>query len=213
MRRVSDIRKAASAIAGRDGRDGLEVLVLERSPSSRFLPGYVAFPGGSTDGDDTALAERWFGTATEARRACAVRELVEEVGLALTAEGLGPGRELDAVHAAPPRAEQLREIAHWIAPPEVPVRFDARFFALVGNGSAEPHPDGVETSGAWWIAPRALLEEWSAGARRLYWPTYFTMSALATCERVDDLLALHINTREPGDDEMERLPRSVFWQE
>ena len=89
MRRVSEeIRKAASVIAARDGRDGLEVLVLERGAGSRFLPGYVAFPGGSTDREDLVLAERWFGTREEAARACAVRELFEEVGLALTAEGL-----------------------------------------------------------------------------------------------------------------------------
>ena len=43
------IREAASAVVARDGEEGLEVLVLERGASSRFLPGYVAFPGGSTD--------------------------------------------------------------------------------------------------------------------------------------------------------------------
>src|SRR5918992_4677885 len=40
---VEPLRKAASAIVGRDGEDGLEVLVLERGSSSRFLAGYVAF--------------------------------------------------------------------------------------------------------------------------------------------------------------------------
>ena len=48
MRSVDDgIREAASAVVAREGGDGLEVLVLERGASSRFLPGYVAFPGGS----------------------------------------------------------------------------------------------------------------------------------------------------------------------
>jgi hypothetical protein len=58
-----------------------------------------------------------------------------------------------------------------------------------------------------------LLEEWAAGRRRLYWPTYFTVAAIAPCASVTDLLALHIETREPDDEELERLPRSTFWQE
>ena len=127
-----EIREAASVIAARDGLEGPEVLVLERSAGSRFLPGYVAFPGGATDAEDAAHAERWFGSAEEAPRACAVRELLEEVGLALSSEGLreAHGRPIAAIEGSPPRADQLSRIAHWIAPPDVPVRFDAQYFAV-----------------------------------------------------------------------------------
>ena len=207
------IRRAASAIVGRDGPEGLEVLVLERGASSRFLPGYVAFPGGSTDLEDEEHAVRWFGTAEEDRRACAVRELVEEVSLVLTAGGLGSGDALEAVDAEPPSTSQLEDIAHWVAPPEVPVRFDARFFAVRAPAGLDPVPDGSETADAWWVSPRRLLDDWREGRRRLFWPTYLTMSALATCDSVADLLALRIDTREPDDDELERLPRSTFWQD
>ena len=62
---VDELRLAASVIAGRDGSAGLELLVIERSRSSRFLPGYVAFPGGATDPGDADLAVEWFGTADE----------------------------------------------------------------------------------------------------------------------------------------------------
>jgi 8-oxo-dGTP pyrophosphatase MutT (NUDIX family) len=207
------IRRAASAIVGRDGPEGLEVLVLERGASSRFLPGYVAFPGGSTDREDEEHAERWFGTAEESRRACAVRELVEEVSLALTAGGLAPGDELSAVDEAPPSPSQLEDIAHWVAPPEVPVRFDARYFAVRAPSGLEPVPDGSETAAAWWISPQRLLEDWRAQRRLLFWPTFVTVEALATCDSVDELFALRIDTREPDDDELERLPRSTFWQD
>ena len=208
-----EIREAASAIVAREGDDGLEVLVLERGESSRFLPGYVAFPGGSTDQEDRELARRWFGTSAEARRACAVRELVEEVSLVLTDSGLVPGATLQAVDAAPPSTEQLIQIAHWIAPPRVPVRFDARYFAVRAPAGLEPVPDGGETSDAWWISPRRLLEDWTDGRRQLYWPTFFTVNELAACASIDDLLGLRIETREPDDDELERLPRSTFWQD
>ena len=207
------IREAASAVVARDGDDGLEVLVLERGASSRFLPGYVAFPGGSTDAADAGLAERWFGTPREARRACAVREMVEEVSLVLTGDGLLAGDSFDAVDRVPPSALQLPEIAHWIAPPSVPVRFDARYFAVLAPAGLEPRPDGGETADAWWVSPARLLEDWSEQRRRLYWPTFFTVSQIAGCRSVAELFALTIDTREPDDDELERLPRSTFWQD
>ena len=208
------LRKAASVIAAREADDGFEVLVLERSAESRFLPGYIAFPGGAAEDGDAALAERWFGSAEEAARACAVRELLEEVGLALTAEGVSSSqtRAIEVVASAPPRAEQLSPIAHWIAPPDIPVRFDARYFAVEVTDGVEPHPDGVEAARAWWMSPRALLQGWSDERHKLYWPTYFTMRAIAGCASVAELLALRITTREPDEDELGRLPRSTFWQ-
>ncbi len=209
------IRRAASVIAARDGEPGLEVLVLERGARSRFLPGYVAFPGGSVDPGDAELAARWFGDAEESARACAVRELLEEVGLALAADGLGEsgGRSLDALAAAPPRIEQLTELAHWVAPVQVPVRFDARYFAVRAPNGLRVVPDGGETADAWWVSPRALVEDWRAERRKLYWPTSFTIRAIADCTSVDELLGLRLDTREPDDDELERLPRSTFWQD
>lgn len=207
------IREAASAVVARDGDDGLEVLVLERSASSRFLPGYVAFPGGSTEVADAELAERWFGTPEEARRACAVREMVEEVSLVLTGEGLVAGDSFDAVDRVPPSARQLSEIAHWVAPPQVPVRFDARYFAVRAPAGLDPRPDGGETADAWWVSPGRLLDDWGEQRRRLYWPTFFTVSAIAGCPSVDDLFELSIRTREPDEHELERLPRSTFWQD
>jgi 8-oxo-dGTP pyrophosphatase MutT (NUDIX family) len=211
---VNVLRKAASAIVGRDGEDGLEVLVLERGSSSRFLAGYVAFPGGSTDEIDAQLSRAWFGSTDEVDRACAVRELLEEVGLALTSGGLheANGQGLETITSSPPSADQLPEVAHWVAPPRIPTRFDARFFAVRAGHGLQPQADGGETADVWWASPRALLEDWRTGRRKLYWPTYFTVLALSTCAGVDELLDLRIATREPDAGELERLPRSTFWQ-
>ena len=210
------IRHAASVIAARPGADGPEVLVVERGAASRFLAGYVVFPGGAVDGDDAVLAERWFGDVNEAARAAGVRELVEEAGLALTAAGLveaGTLGSLDPTHAAPPSVSQLPEVAHWIAPQEVPVRFDARYFAIAGPRGLEPAPDGREAEHAWWEGPRSLLAGWAEGDRKLYWPTYVTMLHLAECATVDDVLALRFQTREPDEAEVDALPSTVFWEE
>ena len=206
---VDEIRRAASLIAGRDGEGGLELLVLERSAGSRFLPGYVAFPGGSVDDDDAALADAWWNAPQEAGRACALRELAEEAGLVLS-----DARATDSdTDEGPPPVDQLVEIAHWIAPEQVPVRFDARYYAVAVPDGLEPVADGVESSAAWWDPPSRLLDDWRDGKRKLYWPTYFTLQHLATCGSVDDLLNLRIQTREPDEDELERLPRNIFWQD
>ncbi|MGZ8629986.1 MAG: NUDIX hydrolase [Actinomycetota bacterium] len=210
------IRHAASVVAVREGDEGPEILLLERGASSRFLPGYVVFPGGAIDHADAELARRWFGDRTQAARAAAIRELVEEAGLALTRDGLvdaGTPDSLDPVHEAPPAPEQLHELARWVAPDEVPVRFDARYFTVAAPCGLEPAPDGAEAADAWWASPRAVLAEWQVGARKLYWPTYATMLELAACDSAEALACLTFETREPDDDEVVRLPRSVFWED
>ena len=207
------IRKAASVIAVREGSAAPEVLILERSSASRFLPGYVVFPGGAADAGDAELASRWFGSADEAARACAVRELAEETALLLTRDGLVAGTDLESLDERAPAVTQLGELARWIAPEEVPVRFDARYFGVEAGPGLDPTPDGAEVVAGWWISPQDLLREWEAGDRRLYWPTWFTVQALARARTPRDLLDLRLLTREPDDAEIERLPRSVFWQD
>lgn len=212
---TEEIRQAASLIVGRDGPAGLELLVIERSRSSRFLPGYVAFPGGATSPDDAVLAQGWFGTPDETARACSIRELAEETALVITSDGLGPiggWDPLSPVNVAPPTIAHLPEVAHWIAPEEVPVRFDARYFAAEGIVALDPTPDGSEAVAAWWTAPDTLLSEWEAGDRMLFWPTYYTLTHLRTCVSVADLLALRFETREPTEDDLASLPSTIFEQ-
>jgi 8-oxo-dGTP pyrophosphatase MutT (NUDIX family) len=189
-------RPAATVIAARLGTEGVEVLVLRRGTKSRFLPGYVVFPGGAVDETDRELARRWFGDEEEVSRACAVRELMEEAGLALTADGLTDAVSDDdlvaAVSSAPPQAAALHQISHWIAPEEVPVRFDARYFAVAAPAGLTPRPDGHEAEEVWWARPADVLADFEAGRCELYWPTLKTMEALALCETVEELLALEL---------------------
>lgn len=213
---VDELRLAASVIAGRDAPAGLELLVIERSRASRFLPGYVAFPGGATSDGDADLAVEWFGTADEASRACAIRELAEETALALTVDGLGPiggWDPLSPVGMAPPSVDQLPEMAHWIAPEDLPVRFDARYYGVESIDGLEPTPDGTEAAAAWWSSVADLLADYEAGLRKLWWPTYYTLVQVAACRSVADLLVMRFETREPTDAETEALARSTFWQD
>lgn len=206
------IRRAASVVCVRSGDDGLEVLVVERSAESRFLPGYVAFPGGAVDVGDEANAERWFRDPGEAARAAAIRELFEEAGVTLTADGVVASDSFLPTDDAPPAVAQLAPLCHWIAPPDVSVRFDARYFTVTAGPDVPVVPDGREVTHAWWTSPRMLLAEWGAGDRKLYWPTWLTVTELAACVTVEDVLALRFETREPTADEEATMPPHVMEQ-
>jgi 8-oxo-dGTP pyrophosphatase MutT (NUDIX family) len=212
----ANIRAAASLIAARAARTGVEVLVVRRSARSTFLPGYLVFPGGAVEARDQALAARWFGAEAEAPRATAVRELGEEAGLAATSAGVRAAEGADPlalVDAAPPRPRDLPEISRWVAPGTVPVRFDARFFAAAASARDRPTADDVEAEAVAWERPADIIERWAAGECLLYWPTMKLMEALARCSSVDELLALHVPQQEPDPDDEARLPRSTFVQD
>jgi 8-oxo-dGTP pyrophosphatase MutT (NUDIX family) len=193
-------RPAATVVVARPAPEGVEVLMLRRGPRSRFGAGFAVFPGGSIDPADDGLAERWFGAKEERARACAVRELIEEASIALTAEGPRPLERtesgLDAVDAAPPPPESLPEIARWVAPEFLEVRFDARFFGVAAPADLEARPDGLEIDRAWWASPRAVLAE-HALWETLMWPTFNTLKELAGCSSVDEVLSMRMEQVPP----------------
>jgi len=196
------IRPAATIVVARPGESNgpsIEVLLLRRSGRSRFAAGFVVFPGGVVEGGDAELADRWFGSRDELARACAVRELAEEAGLVATAGGLveAPGRLPGDPGFPPPQPSSLPEMARWVAPEFLPVRFDARFFAVSAPPGLAAYPDGVEVDLAWWAAPEDALEAHRRGDGPLLWPTLKTLEALADCASVADVLALRVTPVPP----------------
>jgi 8-oxo-dGTP pyrophosphatase MutT (NUDIX family) len=196
---AGDPRPAATVIVARAVPDGLEFLVLIRSASSHFLPNFVVFPGGVVEEQDRALATSWFGREDEAARACALRELAEEAALVMTANGLieAPGRLPGEPDLPPPDPRAVPEIGRWVAPEFLPVRFDARFFALGAPSNVEPRPDGMEAARAWWASAEELVNGARAGETQLMWPTLKTLETLAECSTVDDVLSLRIEQVPP----------------
>ncbi len=205
------IRRAASAVCVRPATERFELLVVQRGEGSRFLPGYIAFPGGAVDAEDEARAERWFADPAQAPRVAAVRELNEEVGLTLTSDGLVAAVDLAPADHSPPRADQISPLCHWVAPPDVPVRFDARYFTIEGNG-VEPRADGGEIARTWWIDPQTLLEEWERGEHKLYWPSWYTVTQVAACSTAEEAMALTFESRDPTQDEEDTMPLHVMEQ-
>ena len=100
-------RPAATILLMRDGRSGLEVLLLRRARNSGFVPGAYVFPGGRVDQGDAepALIERTDGLRPEDAAArlgavsgavppiayylAVVREAFEETGLLICRSGEG----------------------------------------------------------------------------------------------------------------------------
>jgi 8-oxo-dGTP pyrophosphatase MutT (NUDIX family) len=89
---------AATVMLLRDGADGIQVLMVERSVKSEFLPDLYVFPGGRVDPEDHELADRVGGLERQAAAdqapgvdaglamgffVAAIRETYEETGILL----------------------------------------------------------------------------------------------------------------------------------
>jgi len=136
---------------GKHAERGLEILLVQRNPEARFMPGVWVFPGGAVDADD--------GDGEEAHRAAAVRELAEEAGVELP-------------------AEDLVAYSRWITPKVAPIRFDTRFYLALAPAHSPPRPDGAETVDAAWFEPQAALDAHHAGELPLVFPTIKHLESL-----------------------------------
>lgn len=165
----SEPRPAASVVllrrGGRHSDRALELLLLKRTESARFMPGVWVFPGGAVDAAD--------GEGESAYRACALRELEEEAGIAL------------------PEGEELVPFSRWITPEVISRRFDARFFLALAPAHTPPRPDGTETTEARWFAPGHALEAHAAGELALAFPTVKQLESLLPFSGADEAIAAH----------------------
>ncbi|MCV2868797.1 NUDIX hydrolase [Defluviimonas sp. WL0002] len=148
----SAIRNAATVVLWRDGADGPAVLMGQRGAGAAFMPSKYVFPGGAVDDGDAMvplanpLSDVCLGRLDQqstpglgsALAACAIRELWEETGLVIGAEGAWPGQVPDdwtgfAAAGRLPNAAPFSFVFRAITPPGRPRRFDARFFLANAN--------------------------------------------------------------------------------
>ena len=160
-------RPAATVIllrrGGKHGDRALEVCLAQRNPGAKFMPGVWVFPGGAVDEDD--------GEGEQGHRACAVREVQEEVSLEVDAEDLVP-------------------YSRWITPKLVPIRFDTRFYLALAPPHTPPEPDGSETVDAGWFEPRAALDRHYADREefKLVFPTIKHLESLVPFGNAEEAL-------------------------
>jgi 8-oxo-dGTP pyrophosphatase MutT (NUDIX family) len=146
-------RPAATVMLLRGGEDTLEVLLVQRSPQSRFLGGAWVFPGGAVSAEE--------GDGEDALRSAAVRELAEEAGI----EVADPG--------------ELVAFARWITPAQVKTRFDTWFFLAPAPAGVEVAVDGAEVVAHRWCSPADALAAGAAGELALVFPTIKQLEQLA----------------------------------
>lgn len=195
---------AATLVVFRHGRAPAaapELLMVVRSRELSFAGGMAVFPGGRVDPADRALA-RALGGALDAdeaaHRIAAIRETIEETGLALgfhqppgreqaqrlraalIAQGaLGPVIEASALTLD---LEALVPFARWCPRGMTHNRiFDTRFYLYdLGTGAVELTVDATENTRLFWIGARDALAMADRGELALIFPTRRNLERLAT---------------------------------
>lgn len=155
-------RQAATVILLRGGSDALEVLLVQRSKTARFMGGVWVFPGGAVD-----PAER---DAERPHQMAVRRELQEEAGIVL-----------------PPDAE-LVPFSRWITPAAVQTRYDTVFFLAQMPEGQQASVDGSECVAHRWLAPHQALEAYAAGELPLVFPTIKHLEQLTGFRSAVDLI-------------------------
>jgi 8-oxo-dGTP pyrophosphatase MutT (NUDIX family) len=163
-------RPAASVILLRDSERAVEVLLVKRSARARFMADVWVFPGGAVDAAPKATEEPGEEDIDDAYRATALRELEEEVSIAL------------------PSADTLVPFSRWITPVEVKIRFDTRFYVVRAPDLCDPRPDGEEIVDSAWLSPQEALARRSADELLLVFPTVKHLEALSGFDSVEEAL-------------------------
>lgn len=192
---------AATVIIFRKSRSGgaAELLMVTRSHDMAFAAGAAVFPGGRIDPADRELVRR-LGLPGEfdeqAARIAAIRETLEETGLAIGLTG-----RIDGTTAADARAmlleqgelapvldrfgwtlapDRLTPFARWLPKLKHNRSFDTRFFlADLGTGEVDIAIDDTENIHLFWSSAQDTLASADRGDVRIIYPTRRNLERLA----------------------------------
>lgn len=182
---VGLVRRASTVCLVKDAPD-LQVLMVQRPMTSRFMPGVWVFPGGAVDEADATPQPVSSSSLVDDWRVAALREIAEETGIWLTTAGtVEHGATEEALHevaeaGATLDADRLIYFANWITPKVFPIRFDTRFFLAEVDADTAGDVDGDELVDLAWVSPAAALDKERAGEWEVAFPTRRTLDLLAT---------------------------------
>ncbi|MBX7513378.1 NUDIX domain-containing protein [Qipengyuania sp. GH38] len=201
---------AATLVVFRKGREGPEpeILMTIRSRTMSFAGGMAVFPGGRVDPEDYELAAEASASAGDpdevAHRIAAIRETLEETGLALGLKGA-----MDAQRAAEARAlllekralapvlesfdlaldlDALTPFARWLPFGLAHNRiFDTMFYlADLGTGAVDIEVDATENTHLFWVSAAEALRMAERGDISLIFPTRRNLERLAQFATFDE---------------------------
>lgn len=171
--RIPRPRDSATVMLLRKGQKTVETLMGQRGKKATFASVYV-FPGGKVDGDDKragfasdlpAVTLAKISAKPDLARSypmAAVRELLEETGLRITAPGqIGETRNptyremADMGHA--PALDRLQYVGQAITPMYRPRRFNARFFLAWEEATTGQLGGSGELSNLHWVSLKDAL--------------------------------------------------------
>ncbi|MEM9823705.1 MAG: NUDIX hydrolase, partial [Bacteroidota bacterium] len=157
---MSEIRKAATILLGRDGKDSFEILLLKRNKALAFAGGLWVFPGGKVEKEEMEQSTDELSAA----RLAAIRETKEEASL-----------DIDP--------ERLVFYRHWTTPVIEPRRYATYFFyAEVPDANAKVQIDDSEIKEHQWIHPMQALERFKAGQLAMLPPTLMSLQLISNCK-------------------------------
>lgn len=183
--------------------------MVTRARSMTFAGGAAVFPGGRVDQADRDLAESLHGLedADEAaHRIAAIRETLEETGLAIGLAGEISGERARAAREMLHETDALAPVldimgwsldldaivpfARWFPKNERLSRvFDTRFYlADLGTGAVEIAVDATENTHLFWITARDALEAADRGEISVIFPTRRNLERLAQFDDFDTAL-------------------------
>ncbi len=193
---------AATLVIFRNSRTGgpPELLMVTRARSMSFAGGAAVFPGGRVDPADYALAQDLGGSLPNdeaAHRIAAIRETLEETGLAIGVSGFVDADRAIAARAMLLAREDLAPVlaamdwrldldavlpfARWFPKNEKLTRiFDTRFYlANLGTGAVDITVDQTENTKLYWITAQGALDAAERGDLSIIFPTRRNLERLA----------------------------------
>ena len=184
-----------------------QLLFVQRSREMRFAGGAAVFPGGRVDPADRELATRLLPAMPlemAAARIAAIRETLEETGLAIAVE-----RPVSAAEAREARQllfedgrlasvlerfgwtlspQSLAFFAHWC--PLWEGAFDTRFFITdLGTGAVDVTVDATENTRLFWASAAEALAMADRGEISVIFPTRRNLERLALYASHEEALA------------------------
>ena len=198
---------AATLILMRPAADGPpELLMMERSDTMAFAAGALVFPGGRIDADDHEIARRYRSYSDATARIAAIRETIEETGIAAAmtpvpaAEAVAAMRG-ELVGGTPFSAvldmtrirlelDRLTPFARWCPNFRETRRFDTLFY--VAEAPPDAHPasaDETESVRTLWASAAEIIAEIEAGRAHAIFPTRRNLERLAGLGSIEEARA------------------------
>jgi 8-oxo-dGTP pyrophosphatase MutT (NUDIX family) len=188
---------AATLVLMRERSGALpELLMMERTGHMAFAAGALVFPGGRIDPEDKEAAEAFPAFEDAAARIAAIRETIEETGLApaisprpdaasalALRDGIEAGERLLGLldeHKLALDLDALTPFARWCPNFREARRFDTLFYLAEAPPDApEPVVSEREAVRAFWASAADILAEIDSGQARAIFPTRRNLERLA----------------------------------